>query len=284
MASGRVLQPEFGATLPVLLYHHVGPAQPSTYPQLTVAPARFERHIRWLVRHGYQGIAPSSLLAWRSEGAALPGRAVLITFDDGYADIAEYALPILRRYGFKAGVYIVSGRIGCTNQWDEEQGAGTHRLLGREQIHYWAERGVEFGGHSRSHQPLITLDHDGLVEEVAGCAGDLRQILGIPPCSFAYPYAIYNSVVRECVSQYFPLAFTCDEGLNNLQTDPLLLRRTTVSPSDSWIALACRLRLGYSPIQRIRFALGLRTRVRRLMKVAKGTADTRSDTPIRRRG
>jgi peptidoglycan/xylan/chitin deacetylase (PgdA/CDA1 family) len=55
----------------------------------------FERHIRWLVRHGYQGIAPSNLLAWRREGVALLSRAVLITFDDGYADIVEYALPIL---------------------------------------------------------------------------------------------------------------------------------------------------------------------------------------------
>src|SRR5205807_9391482 len=95
--SRCAFQPRSEAGLPVLLYHHVGPARAHTWPRLTVPPGSCEQHIRWLVRHGYQGIAASDVLGWSRDAAALPDRPVLITFDDGYADIAEYALPILCR-------------------------------------------------------------------------------------------------------------------------------------------------------------------------------------------
>ena len=83
---------------------------------------------------------PAAGFRWRREGKGLPDKPVLLTFDDGYADLAEYALPVLRRYGFGAGVFIVTGQVGGTNAWDEARSSGTHHLLTREQIRYWAPR------------------------------------------------------------------------------------------------------------------------------------------------
>ncbi len=249
-------------TLPVLLYHHVGPRKSGTSPALTVLPEQFERQMRWLASRGYVVIRPSQWIAWCREGKALPDKPVLVTFDDGYADIAEYALPVLRYYGFTAGVYLVTGEIGGINSWDVEKGSGPHQLLKIEQIRKWADEGIEFGTHGRSHADLTMVGNQQLYDEVAGSARDLERVLGRRVSSFAYPYGRHNDEVRRCVGAEFSLAFSCEEGLNGLRTDPLLLRRSMVQPNDTLLDLECRLRFGFSPLQVAREAVRLRSRTR----------------------
>jgi peptidoglycan/xylan/chitin deacetylase (PgdA/CDA1 family)/glycosyltransferase involved in cell wall biosynthesis len=271
--SWKALQSEFGARLPVLLYHHVGPPQPGTLSSLTVSPQRFERHVRWLVRRGYQGICPADWLRWCHEGKGLPRKPVLLTFDDGYADLVEYALPVLRRYGFGAAVYIVTGQVGGTNAWDEAQGSGTFRLMTAEQIRYWATQGIEFGAHGRTHADLRTLTSEKLKEEILGSKSDLSSLLGSRVASFAYPYGFYNQGALDCVQGAFDLAFIADdfnEGLNHLLTDPHLLRRTMVQTNDSLLTLEFRARWGRNPFGNLRIRIGLRTRLKRAARMAFG--------------
>ncbi|MDR3673849.1 MAG: glycosyltransferase [Acidobacteriota bacterium] len=267
--SWKALQREFGMRLPVLLYHHVGPPRPGTLAGLTVSPERFERHVRWLARRGYTGICPADWLRWRREGKGLPDKPVLFTFDDGYADLVDYALPVLRRFGFGAAVYVVTGQLGGTNAWDEARGYGTHRLMTAEQIRYWASQGIEFGAHGRTHADLTTLSANELSEEVVGSGKDLESILGARVVSFAYPYGFHNQAVDDCVRGAFDLAFIADdndEGLNHLQTDPHRLLRTTVQTNDSWLAMECRARLGRNPFLNLRMRVGLRSRLKRAVR------------------
>jgi len=140
--SWKEFEREFAMRLPVLLYHHVGPPRPGVVPGLTVSPERFERHVRWLARRGYTGICPADWVRWRREGKGLPDKPVLLTFDDGYVDLVEHALPVLRRYGFGAAVYVVTGQFGGTNAWDEALGRSTLRLMTADQIRYWASQGI----------------------------------------------------------------------------------------------------------------------------------------------
>lgn len=242
---------EFGMRLPVLAYHHVGPRVSNIYPGLTISPDRFEQQIQWLVARGYRGIRPSDWLAWRRHATPLPAKPILITFDDGYADIAQHAFPVLSRYGFAAGAFVVTGQIGATNAWDESQGYGTVQLMTAEQIRRWAGNGIEFGAHTRTHPDLTALTPEKLGEEIAGSADDLEKITGIRPVSFAYPYGLYNEAVREVVSSAFDLAVTCDSGINELVTDPYRLRRSEVASTDSWTEYKWRVRLGWLPTQRI---------------------------------
>ena len=252
VGSWEAFQAEFGMRLPVLLYHHVGPLRPGTYPELTVAPEKFERQVRWLAQRGYVGIPPSAWLAWCKEGRALPERPVLLTFDDAYADLTEHAFPVLRRYGFSAAVFVVTGQIGGTNAWDEKLGSGRHQLMTAEQIRHWAGQGIEFGAHSRSHADLRALQDSDLADEITGSGGNLAELLGTRVLSFAYPYGTHNDAVRKQVGSSFALAFGVEEGLNCLKTGLSLLRRTMVQPDDSFNDFACRVRLGWSPIRRVR--------------------------------
>jgi peptidoglycan/xylan/chitin deacetylase (PgdA/CDA1 family)/GT2 family glycosyltransferase len=264
--SRRALRAEFGVRLPALLYHHVGPARPGTYPELTIAPERFQRQVRWLAKRGYVGIRPADWQAWRLGAGRLPDKPVLLTFDDAYADLTEYALPVLVRHGFGAAVFVVSGGVGGTNRWDEELGGGTHRLMTVEQIEEWRSRGIEFGAHSRSHVNLRELDDQDLASEVAGSADDLADLLGTRPAAFAYPYGYSDQRVARRVREVFDLAFTCDEGMNDLRTDPHALRRTMVQPGDLWPDFGFRVRLGWSPLERLRTRLHLRARVAATMR------------------
>lgn len=275
--SWKVFQNEFGKRLPVLLYHHVGPQRPGTPPDLTVSPQKFAQQVQWLARRGYQGIRPADWLRWYREGKGLPDKPVLLTLDDGYADLVDYALPILRRYGFGAAVYIVTGQLGGTNAWDEAKGSGTHRLMTAEQIRYWATQGIEFGAHSRTHADLTSLTSGELREEVLGSGSDLADLLGSRVVSFAYPYGFHNRAVDNCVRGAFDLAFLADdkaEGLNYLLTDPFQMRRTMVQPNDSLLDLELRARWGRNPILEFRAKLRLRTRLKSALRFIFGRGKT----------
>jgi peptidoglycan/xylan/chitin deacetylase (PgdA/CDA1 family) len=254
VGSWRQFRQEFGLRTPILTYHHVGLARAGTNRLMTVAPEGFERQMGWLARHGYVSVSPSDWLAWREQGKPLPQKPVMITFDDGYADTARYALPIIKKYGFKATVYVVTGQMGGIDLWDTNGGWATvnHHLMTAEQIKSWHAQGVEFGVHTRTHPDLRTLDPAALEAEVTGSADELEKLLGVRPMSFAYPYGDYDARVREHVCRVFALALTCDEGLNYLSTNPALLRRVMVLPNDSMVEFALRVRLGWSPLERVR--------------------------------
>jgi peptidoglycan/xylan/chitin deacetylase (PgdA/CDA1 family)/GT2 family glycosyltransferase len=266
--SWKALEEEFERSCSSLLYHHVGPARPGTKRELTVSPERFERQIRWLARRGYAGIKPSDWLNWIRRGTSLPKKPILVTFDDAYADTADHALPILRKYGFSAAVFVVTERLAATNTWDEVQGCGTLQLMTGEQIQYWARQGIEFGAHSRTHPHLSKLPASELAAEVVGSKDDLTALLGYPPVSFAYPYGEYNDAVCDLVRGNFDLAFSVEEGLNYLSGDPHLLRRAYVGPGDSLIEFALSVRRG--GIRRLRdwrIKLALRTRLKRALRI-----------------
>ena len=179
--------------------------------------------------------------------------------------MAEHALPVLRRYGFGAAVFVVTRQLGGTNAWDEARGFGTLRLMTADQIRFWATQGIEFGAHSKTRADLTTLGASELAEEVLGSREDLAGLLGSRVGSFAYPYGFNNQAVRDLVRGAFDLAFIADdnaEGVNHLLTDPHLLRRTMIQAQDSLLDLACRARWGYSPFLNLRARLRLRTRLK----------------------
>lgn len=244
---------EFGVLLPVLLYHRVGMFRRGTDSALTISPEKFERQIRWLSRHGYVGIRPSDWLNWCRGAKALPKKSIMLTFDDAYADVAQYALPILKKYGFSATVFVVTDRVGGTNAWDEKKGSTTLRCMTAEQIRQWAAEGIEFGAHSCTHPDLRTLSEAELAEEMRGSAQYLSNLLGKRVQSFAYPFGSYSMAAKKLAEETFDLAFTCDGGLNALYTDPFLMHRTMVFPDDTLADLAFWAKLGSSPFRPMRY-------------------------------
>jgi peptidoglycan/xylan/chitin deacetylase (PgdA/CDA1 family) len=187
---------------------------------------------------------------------------VLLTFDDAYADLTTYALPMLKRHNFSAAVFVVTRHIGDENAWDRVRGSQPHRLMTGDQIAEWAGRGIEFGAHSRTHADLTTLSDREMREEIDGSRDDLSAITGQQVRAFAYPFGRANDAVRNRVRAVFDCAFSCEEGLNTASADRYGLSRSMVQPDDSAIALASRVRFGRYPVDRWRARLRIGSRIR----------------------
>ena len=93
--------------VPVLMYHHVSP----TAGIITTTPRNFESQIAGLVSHGYRSLSADEFAGFLA-GQPVPEKSVMITFDDGYLDNWVYAHPVLKKYGMKASLFLITGLIG----------------------------------------------------------------------------------------------------------------------------------------------------------------------------
>jgi peptidoglycan/xylan/chitin deacetylase (PgdA/CDA1 family) len=178
--------------IPILTYHQVDhtPPRGAAYRSLVVTPAAFSRQMGLLRTLGYRGLSMSALLPYlRGEKQ---GKVVGITLDDGYLNNLEHAMPVLRRHGFSATCYVVSGQLGGSNVWDQAKGVAPQRLMDAQQLKAWLAGGQEVGAHTRNHVDLLACDDATAREEIAGCRRDLEQWLGAEVRHFCYPYGFHR--------------------------------------------------------------------------------------------
>jgi len=131
---------------------------------------------------------------------------VLITFDDAFADFADNAVPVLKRHGFSALVFVPTLQLGGVEAW---QGANrpARCLMDWDAVRALAGQGFEFGGHSRTHADLTRLDAGACEIEIGGCAEDLAAKLGAPVESFAAPYGRVSANVVTMIGRHYRIAF-----------------------------------------------------------------------------
>jgi peptidoglycan/xylan/chitin deacetylase (PgdA/CDA1 family) len=178
----------------ILMYHSITPYEQDPY-LVTVSPARFEQQMRWLRRRGLRGASVREVLDARANGRG-PG-LVGLTFDDGYADFATYALPVLKRHGFSATVYVIAGHMGADNEWDPE---GPRKpLLTEDQVRQVADAGIEIGSHGLRHVSLPKAPASALAGEIEGSRRALQEVSGQDVPGFCYPYGEIDGAVVEGV-------------------------------------------------------------------------------------
>jgi len=177
----------------ILMYHSVADVgdDPS---HLSVAPSLFAEQMATLQRLGLRGVSISSLVdAMRARRAR---RLVGITFDDGYLNVLESAVPELKRRGFTATVFVIPGRLGGTNEWAK---GPTMPLLSANQVSELANAGMEVASHSMTHVRLAGLTASQLQAEVRESRARLGELVGAPVRGFAYPYGSMDAAARRAV-------------------------------------------------------------------------------------
>ena len=211
--------------LPILMYHGVAPIPPNARsPRLYVPPEQFEAQLATLARLEYTTISFGDWLAHRRGEGTLPHRPIIITFDDGYLSLARHAWPLLRRFGFKATVFLVSDLIGKTNAWDPPEPA--EPLLGAAEIAAMRADGIDFQSHTRTHPALTMIPTDEALEQLATSRLALTSLLGAPVTVLCYPYGKQNATVRDLARQAgYQAAVIARPRLNSTRTDPFRLTR-----------------------------------------------------------
>jgi glycosyltransferase involved in cell wall biosynthesis len=232
--------------VPVLLYHAFTEAREGeTY----VAPKRsFARQMRLLAALGYKVISAEELAGCLREQRLPAERTAVITIDDGYADNYEVALPVLRRHGFGATIYLVASRLGASNDWNSEGAAKDRPMLSLEQIRTMQEDDIQFGSHTQTHCSLPDVSDEVAAREVEGSRTDLEQTLETPVTTFAYPYGNLDDRILGIVgsSGYAGAYASHEQTLVALGDDPRRLPRVEITGTESVVSFLRKLWLGGS--------------------------------------
>ncbi|HZM63137.1 MAG TPA: polysaccharide deacetylase family protein [Vicinamibacterales bacterium] len=249
----------------ILCYHNVvwGDADVAGHPAMHITLARFERQVRWLLDH-YDVLSLSTFVDRLVAGAPLTETAV-ITFDDGYAGVFDYAVPLLDDLDVPATVFVIASAPGRSRGfwWDCPQTVSLERgnrdrwvtsLRGDDAailadvnvtngfavppalwpadwsaIRAAAGGQIEIGVHSATHRTLTVLDDAELQEEIVTSRQVVQQETGITPTFFSYPYGHWDARVRSAVQAVgYRASLTLATGLNDATADPWSLRRINV--------------------------------------------------------
>lgn len=180
------------SAIPILMYHQIDvrPARGAVMRGLVVHPASFARQMGLLKYLGYQGLSMTALMPYLKDEKQ--GKVFGITFDDGYVNNLDHAMPILQQHGFSATCYLVSGQLGGSNVWDHSMGIAPQPLMHAAQARAWVAGGQEVGAHTRNHVDLRQLGADQSLKEIAGCKAELEDACGAPVDQFCYPYGYYT--------------------------------------------------------------------------------------------
>jgi peptidoglycan/xylan/chitin deacetylase (PgdA/CDA1 family) len=232
-----------GATerLPILMYHRIAPLAAPHRNRYTVTPEAFDQQMRLLSESGaYTTCVEDWHNAMRSR-QPLPGKAVLLTFDDGYDNFFEFAWPILRNYGLSATVFVVAGRIGQTSDWSDERAA----LLSSRRIREVSANGIEIGSHTHTHPSLLTISSERIVHECAESRLALEKLLGRPIKSLAYPYGEVDEAAAHLVGACgYEFAFAVGHRLSTFTDRLLMLPRLEISGLDDFQDFSAKLAAG----------------------------------------
>lgn len=175
--------------VPVLMYHKVGDPPPgSQLKKLWVSVDQFRRQMAYLKKRGYAPLTLREIDALRAEGKPVPTSAVVITFDDGYRNNLENALPVLREFGFKAVIYLVVNALGRDNFWHDPSSEIRIPMLSWKEVEELEKHGFEIGSHTMNHPRLARLDAAKAADEIKESRRALEKALGRAPTAFAYPY------------------------------------------------------------------------------------------------
>ena len=177
--------------LPILAYHKVADA-PAPCSSIWVTRQVFARQMAALHAYGYIAVSFRDIVHFKTRGAALPPRPVILTFDDGYECVYSVARPILNRYGFKATCFLSTDYIGTVqrrdNSWDGgDSGCPSSMMLWQEAAAMLAE-GHSFEAHTLSHPRLSALHPLQAYREMGGSKTEIESRLGAAVTCFAYPF------------------------------------------------------------------------------------------------
>ncbi|MPZ15699.1 MAG: polysaccharide deacetylase family protein [Chloroflexi bacterium] len=225
--------------IPILMYHRVSHEPAGERRPFVVSPERFAQHMGCLADAGFTALTVPDFVRAIRGSETLPAHAVLITFDDGYADFHSEALPVLARFGLTATLYVVTGYVDTRGGW---MAGGDRPMLSWGQIDEVAAAGIEIGAHSHTHPHLDVLPREQARAEILISKRLIEDRLGREVTSFAYPHGYHGPTVRRLVEACgYTSACAVKHAMSAVDDDPFSLARivvtadTTVSQLRSWL-------------------------------------------------
>ena len=213
--------------VPILMYHYISvpPLDADAIRlDLSVTPQAFDEQMAFLVSNSYRTVRVSDVAEHLLSGAPLPEKPIVLTFDDGYADIYQAAFPILKKYGMTATFYVIA-------QFAENQRPGYATW---DELREMAKGGMEIGSHSMDHSDLRGRSNAFLTDQIGRSKQIIESRLGITVKTFSYPSGKYDAkTIAVLRANGYLGAVTEIQGLQQTTNDIFELRRVRIRGSYS---------------------------------------------------
>ncbi|VVB71506.1 Polysaccharide deacetylase [uncultured archaeon] len=214
--------------LPILAYHKVADA-PEPYDPSWVTRQLFAGQMAALHAYGYTSISFRDLVHFRKDGAQLPSRPIILTFDDGYECVYSVARQLLNTYGFMATCFLSTDYIKttkrCDNSWDADDSIWPASMMLWTEAAVMQAEGHNFEAHTLSHPFLNALHPIQAYREIAGAKAEIEKKLSTLVTCFAYPFGsgFESPFLRLLVALCgYRAAVSYDTGLASLATSDLM--------------------------------------------------------------
>lgn len=183
--------------VPVLMYHSVGIDKNNP---VVIAPEKLEEQFKYLKDNGYSTITLEDLYNYLENDANIPEKSVVLTFDDGYENNYTTMFPLLKKYGFRATIFMISSYVDKNTDF-----------LTSAQLKEMDAYGVDIESHTVNHDHLKTLTKDKQLETLTQSKAFLEKLLNKKITYIAYPYGEYNQDTLACAETAgYKLALTTD--------------------------------------------------------------------------
>jgi len=229
----------------ILMYHSIDHPRSHNEAHFCCLPQQFEVQMRHLSESGVPLLSLDQIADCRDNGSPWPQSGVAVTFDDGFTDFYDNALPVLQRYRIPATLFVITQRVGLGNDWMSKRGLPERSLMTWSRLEEVRRAGICLGSHTRTHVWLPECGDKQISDEIRGSKADLEDACGSPVNHFAYPFGKYDERARQAViDSGYRTACSTRSGFNREDIDPMLLRRIEVYGSDSIGQFRRKLRFG----------------------------------------
>ena len=223
----------------VLMYHSISEHKGEKFDKWRVKPSEFEKQISYLAKNGFTSFTLSELVNLKK----IPQKSVCITFDDGFGDNFTNAYEILKKYKFKATIFLVAG--AKENSWEAGNTEYLSEMLSDDEINLMQMSNlIEFGSHTLNHANLERLfanDPTKVRDEIVHSKKELEKITGRECKVFAYPYGKFNDEILKIVRENYQAAVVVKRGFYENGDDKFRIKRIgilgTESFFDFWLKL-----------------------------------------------
>jgi GT2 family glycosyltransferase/peptidoglycan/xylan/chitin deacetylase (PgdA/CDA1 family) len=182
--------------------------------------------------------------------AQVNGSKVLlsITFDDAFVSVRENALPVLKKYGLSAGVFVTTGCLGQPPNWSMAYDCPDRddTVMSEQQVKELDNDGIEILSHTISHSTLTQVNDDKLQEELVGSQRELRRLIRREIPGISYPYGEYDPRVCDAARRAgYKFGFTIEPQMVNYSPDDMSIGRFSVSPKDGMLKFGLKVHGSY---------------------------------------
>ena len=195
--------------IPVLLYHSIS----NDNSPMSLNINFFENQMNYLKNNGFQTVDFNEI-----NPNLKSKKQIIITFDDGYKDILNNALPILKKYNFKATSFFVTNLIGQNNSWDVKKKSYIKKeIMNPSDILQWISSGMHIGSHSHNHVDLTKISEEKLLYELEFSKKFLEDKFDNKNNIFCYPYGKVNENVHYHTKKFYSKAVTTNRSRYSLK-------------------------------------------------------------------